>query len=267
MPHTSQEVPLAHHLSQARFDTYRRCASNDAEAFDLYCWNLQLTGAVFEMLGVVEIAVRNSIDRELRQWNAAQPQRSGEDPYNEEWLKHPAPPLYSLLNTTTRYGDSRSTYTAAKGRAVQDGDIRHPGHPRHGIDVNHDDVLAHVTFGTWPHLFPDPKFANSPRPPRGYSGRREGWRRVMWDQALKYSFPGQGGSYTVSRWISRMHELRNRVAHHEPLILTDIRSYHRTAARILKSIDPKISDWYTSTSRVPEILKHCPVDLTPYQLP
>ncbi|MGK4219440.1 hypothetical protein [Kocuria sp.] len=265
-PH-SQSFTMPTHLSQARFNTYRRCAAGDAEAFELYRWNLHLTGAVFEMLGVVEVALRNAIDRQLRQWNAAQSARPGDRPYSNKWLEHPAHPLYGLLNTKARGGYMRSTFDEARKLALKDGDLRRPGHPRHGHAVTHDDVLAHVTFGTWPHLFPDPRFEHIDLGTLSNNQRRkERFRRTMWEQALNPAFPGQGRSYTVGHWVGRMHELRNRVAHHEPLILANVRSYHLTAARLLMSIDPHIGNWYAGTSRVPEVLKRCPIDLTPHQL-
>ena len=250
---------LQRHLSAPRFLTYRARCSSDAEAMRLYTWNQELSGAVFQMLGTVEIALRNALDRELGAWNLKQA-RGG----TAEWLQHPAAPLYGLIVRKGRDGRTRSVYETAKGRAVQDGDLRHPGHPRHKHPVTHDDALAHVTFGVWPDLLPDPSL-------RGTSlstvspdkRRRENARRTLWAQALRHAFPGQTSEYTVERWVRRVHHLRNRVAHHEPLILADIRSYHLTAARLLRSIDPMMGDWYAGTSPVPAAIARCPIELQP----
>lgn len=35
-------------------------------------------------------------------------------------------------------------------------------------------------------------------------------------------------------------------------------SYHRTAARLLRAIDPVIGDWYAGTSRVPALVQRRP---------
>lgn len=255
------------YLSEARFKTYRSCCNSDAEAFALYLWNLRLTGGVFEMIGMVEVAMRNAIDDQIRTWNSSQPPYQGAS-YNQEWLKAPARPLWMLLNTRTRNGNIKSTYQDASYRALQDSNIRHPGHPRHGHPVTHDDALAHVTFGLWPRLFPDARYETTDLTTVGADERRrELARRTIWDQAIRHAFPGQGRSYTVAHWVARIHELRNRVAHHEPLILTDVASYHRTAARLLRSIDPGTGDWYAGTSRVPRLLRACPVDLLPHRIP
>lgn len=254
------------HLSEARFQTYRQCTSSDEEAFALYLWNLRLTGGVFEMIGIVEIALRNAIDEQLRIWNVLQPPRQGQI-YDDKWLKSPARPLWAILNTHTQNG-VKSTYNDAKYRAVQDSNLRHPGHPRHNHPVTHDDALAHVTFGLWPRFFPDARLENVDLSSLTADARRkESAKRVIWDQALCHAFPGQGRSYTIAHWVERIHALRNRVAHHEPLILADIASYHRTAARLLRAVDPAIGSWYAGTSRVPRILRSCPVELAPHRFP
>jgi hypothetical protein len=256
------------HLSAARFQTYRNCTASDEEAFALYFWNMRLTGGVFEMIGMVEIALRNAIDDQLKAWNVLQPPRRGQQvPYNDEWLRIPAGALWGLLNTRTRYG-TKSTYDDARYRALQDSNLRHPGHPRHGHPVTHDDVLAHVTFGLWARLFPDAQLEGIDLNTLSADDRRkEAAKRVIWNQALSQAFPGQGRSYTVAHWVGRIHALRNRVAHHEPLILADVASYHRTAARLLRAVDPSIGDWYAGTSRVPSLLRSCPVDLSSYRFP
>lgn len=255
------------YLSEARFKTYRDCCSTDSEALALYLWNLRLTGGVFEMIGMVEVTMRNAIDEELRAWNVLQAPRKGIS-FNEEWLRAPATPLWNLLNTKTRKGKLKSTYDETRFRAQADTNLRDPEHPRHGHPVTHDDVLAHVTFGTWPRLFPDVRHDGADLKKLSSEDRRkEQARRLLWQQALAKAFPGQGRSYTVSHWVSRIHALRNRVAHHEPLILTDVASYHRTASRLLRAIDPGIGDWYAGTSRVPHLLKACPVDLSSYRFP
>lgn len=257
------------HLSSARFQTYRNCAASDEEAFALYLWNMRLTGGVFEMIGMVEVAIRNAIDEQLRSWNVVQNPRQGRaTPYSDEWLRDPANPLWNLLNTRTRNGSIKSTYEDARYRALQDSNVRHPGHPRHGHPVTHDDALAHVTFGLWPRLFPDARLENVDLNTVSPADRRkEAAKRIVWTQAVSHAFPGQGRSYTVVHWVTRIHELRNRVAHHEPLILTDVASYHRTAARLLRAVDPSVGDWYAGISRVPRLLRSCPVELSIHRLP
>lgn len=262
MPQVFQVHAARHHLSDPRFATYRRYCADDMQAMQLYRWNLEVSGAVFEMLGVVEVAVRNAIDVQLRAWNAS----GGGDP---EWLKAPKKPLYGLLVTQPRYGKVKSTFEDAKHRAQQDSDLRWPGHPRHGHAVTHDDVVAHVMFGTWVNLLPDPRLKEPAARAAAskHARQRESRREVLWEASLKDAFPGQGGRYTVSYWLRRLYELRNRVAHHEPLILADLVSYHRTASRLLRAVDPRTGDWYSGISRVPALVAACPLDMTAHRSP
>jgi hypothetical protein len=53
-------------LSRDRLATYRRASANDLRrAIDLYCWNVALGSALFGPIGVLEVTLRNALDREL----------------------------------------------------------------------------------------------------------------------------------------------------------------------------------------------------------
>ena len=41
-------------------------------ALRLYLWNIELAGAFHSSLGLLEVILRNTIDAELRAWNASQ---------------------------------------------------------------------------------------------------------------------------------------------------------------------------------------------------
>jgi hypothetical protein len=45
---------------------------SDARALQLYDWNAAVSAALFEMIGRVEVIVRNGIHEQLTSWNAAQ---------------------------------------------------------------------------------------------------------------------------------------------------------------------------------------------------
>jgi hypothetical protein len=58
--------------------------------------------------------------------------------------------------------------------------------------------------------------------------------------------------------VDRLHRLRNRVAHLEPLVTTDVIGYHRTACRLLNAIDADLASWYAGTSRVVQVVRSRP---------
>lgn len=218
---------LAHHIGAPRFETYRKIALNhNYDAVRMYRWNLEMSGALHEALGLAEVFLRNAIDRELRVWNAAQPLRRGSPTFGPEWVKNPAGPLYAVLNPPSS-GKSKyrfSTYDDARKRAQKDLTERPLGHRRHGHPVDHDDLVAHMTFGTWKKLLAK-KNAAHPSGVGPYAQRR------LWTEAIVRAFPHHPSPAVIYYWVDRLHTLRNRVAHAEPLCDTDVMSYHRTIVR------------------------------------
>jgi hypothetical protein len=243
------------HLSPARLSTYLHHAKNHhGQALQLYLWNTEMSGALQEALSIAEVFLRNTIDAQLRVWNAAQPPR-GAQTYDWQWVKTPAKPLYGILNFRDRNKVMHSTYESARGRAASDMNLRQPGHLRHGVPVDHDDLVAHMTFGDWKKLIPK-------KDGRHPSGIGPGPQRDMWNLVIAKAFPNHPNPQVVWFWVDRLHAIRNRVAHLEPLCdLTDgeIMGYHRTVARLLRAIDPPLAEWYGGHSRVPEVCKRRPV--------
>lgn len=236
------------HLSTPRLAPYVAATGSRLEALRLYRWNLELSGSIHESLGVVEVMLRNAIDRQLQIWNQGRSAPIDTAPYGSNWVEHPARPLQAILNPRGRGGRApKSTYDSARERAVKDSNLRDPSHPRHGVIPNHDDIVAHITFGTWLKLLPSKRDAQGRIGPHGQRG--------LWNNALKHSFPHHADPLVVHHWAYRLHQLRNRIAHVEPLITTDVLSYHRTAARLLRAVEPAVGDWYAGVSRIPDIYK------------
>ncbi len=88
-----------------------------------------------------------------------------------------------------------------------------------------------MTFGTWNKLLPR-------RDMRHSSGLGPQAQRALWNAALCKAFPNHPHPTVIKYWVDRLHAIRNRVAHLEPLCDTDVMSYHRTIARLLRAIDP-----------------------------
>lgn len=246
-----QATVLQSHISAARFQPYLDCTTSPTAALALYRWNVVMSGAIHESLALVEVFLRNAIDRELQLWNSVRSAPAGAVPHTYEWVKNPAAPLHGILNPRGRGGVRKSTYESAKFVARQDADLRDPAHPRHRMAVVHDDIVAHITFGTWNNLLPhgDKKHA---------SGIGPGPQRGMWENSLRHAFPDQPDPLVIKYWVNRLHRIRNRIAHLEPLIATDVMSYHRTASRLLRAIDPDVGSWYAGVSRVPETFRKRP---------
>ncbi|MGN2635849.1 hypothetical protein ACTD5D_06580 [Nocardia takedensis] len=251
---------ITDHIATARYATYLApTGGDDRRALALYRWNIEMSGALQEATGIAEVFLRNAMDAQLRRWNAAQPPR-GTLIYNHEWVRNPAGSLYAILNPNSRrkLSDGRTikiqhvTYNDVLSRAQDAAHTRLPGHRRHGHPIDHDDIVAHMNFGTWTKLLPRKDLTDS-------SGIGPRAQRTLWIDALDKAFPNHSDPLVVRYWVERLHKLRNRVAHLEPLCDTDVMGYHRTVARLLNAIEPSLGSWYSGISRVPMVYRQKPV--------
>lgn len=213
---------------------------NERDALALYRWHSELTAAVQAILGTTEVVLRNAIDRELQQWNNLQSDTT------QSWLLHePEAPLRAL---------SAGKRKDALSRARKDAAARLHGHPRFGHVVNHDDVLAQVMFGMWKDLLPN-------HLPDAQPEKTENRNRLrLWEESLHRAFPlteDSNGEITFWR-VARIHKLRNRVSHMEPLLTVDITDEIDRAFKLLRSIDTDVANWVTGGSKVSEILGRRP---------
>ncbi len=206
---------LVQHFGLRRFDAYlNTCHGNHDDAAALYVWNVRMSGAAFEAIHVLEVVLRNAIDRELREWNQ---QYQGD----RDWLKNPHPYLETILN------EQRSLDVARERARKEIGRRREP---------LHDDVLAQLNFGSWRFLLPSE--ASVPK-------------QKIWDEALANSFPHWYGDWrSLVESIHAIYKLRNRIAHLEPIFRTNLRARRRQILNVLKAIDPSMHAWYLSHDRL-----------------
>lgn len=97
-------------------------------------------------------------------------------------------------------------------------------------------VVAQLTFGFWRYLT---------------SAAHE---VTLWRPALHHAFPSGTNRMDVDMRIGRAHKLRNRIAHHEPLLALDIQAIHDDLLHVAGLISPDLRDYIEQHSAVPEIL-------------
>jgi len=123
-------------ITEPRFGPYLlEAAGDETAALVGYHHNLRVSGAVYEDLAIVEVALRNAMDEQLRQWNTTQTDATGAR-LGPEWLLTPARLLRRLLR------DDLGKAAARAGCAGQ-------------AQPSHDDLLTHLTLGSWRYLLPD----------------------------------------------------------------------------------------------------------------
>lgn len=210
------ETDLPKFLGTPRFNRYLTDADGDFDrAVKLYVANIRLSGAAIEAINIVEVALRNAFDAHLRQWNR---DVNGV----EEWTTMPAPDLRDVIT----YQD---TLKKAKDKAERAVAGRR--------EVSHDDVLAHLSFGTWYYLMPS---------------TMNGPKRRIWNGALKSAFPyaTQVQPERIKDSIQIVYDLRNRVAHFEPIYDLHLAGKRSAMKKILHLMNRPISNWFADTERL-----------------
>jgi hypothetical protein len=99
-------------------------------------------------------------------------------------------------------------------------------------------VIAELTFGFWRYIL------------------TAHYQTTLWAPALRRAFPHLGSQRRAAVYplIDRLHSLRNRVAHHEPVHALNIAARYKELLHVSGWIDPAAAAWIGQTSRVPDVL-------------
>ena len=225
-------------ISIDRIRTYRSATNDDNAALDLYLWDRDIATAFLRDLAILEVALRNSMSAQLAH-------RWGPD-----WYSNPAMPL-----------DDRSSRALAKAWT----EIKEP--------KTAGKLAAQCMFGFWRDLLDKGDFIGSA--PRRIRCDYE----VLWRGVLDRAFPGgrQQARLEGKRWsrtyaldvVSRVKALRNRVAHHEPLVngfpfpgqrsRISIEEAHKDVLRLAAMLDRDLRTFIETWSEVPAIIARRPV--------
>lgn len=181
-------------LSHPRLSSYRKFfqVATDAEALGLYQWNEELSGALFRAVSLTEIVLRNQFHKVLSGKYGVFGTSGSRD-----WYQH------IVLNPISKKKIQGATHYKRHGTWL-------PRVPT----ASPDDVVSKLTFGFWPHLLDVVQdTAGSP---------------VPWGTMLLAILPGHR-QRLETHWRKLTHqdtffarldlcnELRNRIAHHEPI--------------------------------------------------
>lgn len=229
-----QIAALDRSITPTRMGTYLSAAAGDADrARTLYLWDRDLAVAFLGDLAILEVALRNAMSARL------------EAKWGPEWYKNPDMPLddRSMNTLSTAWGRITGEKTAGK-------------------------LVAQCMFGFWRGLLDKGDHAGKP-PRRVRCDYEELWRGVL-DKA----FPGGRvqAKKDAKRWnreyalavVSRVNELRNRVAHHEPLIYglplpgqerrLTVQEAHEDTMRLAAMLDRDLHGFLQGRSQVPGLL-------------
>ncbi len=218
-------------LSAERFATYLAAANGSRpNALALYEWNIRAASAIQQDLCHLEIGLRNAYDTALRKhW-----------PGPADWTNDPLGVFPRQRSTRGGKGtanpkakvDVNATPRTLLMKARQDagGSAAQPGK-----------VVAELSLGFWRYL----------------SIKRH--EKHLWVPYLHHAFPpGTDRSRDVDSRIFRLHTIRNRVAHHEPLLGVNLLARLGDILDLAKLINPDLSAYIDSTTQIRQVVADRP---------
>lgn len=231
-------------IPAARLAPYERaCAGTKVDAVDLYRWASSVALAVFDDLGVVEVAMRSAMAREL------------ETAYGSQWFRR-----------TDLLDDDTSKLIDDAWRVGRLGQLT--GTP----DVIHGKLVATLMFGFWVKILGRGTYQG-----KGTSRQRRIYDTTLWKPALRNAFPNVGNldRARVETAARRVQALRNRIAHHEHIVWgvplpgennpdgsilrMPVTAAHETLLTLAGYVDSGLEDWLRQYSQVNDRLSLRPV--------
>jgi len=205
-------------IGEARFSTYlHHYQGNEALALRLYSWNIAASTALWGPLGVLEVTLRNAINAKMRD-------RAG----REDWWGSP---------TTYLMERERRIIESAIGKL----EVRGNSNP------SADDVVAATSFGLWTGL-------TSEGLPRHSTLSYE---TTYWQPRLRHAFPHYGPPAKrkqLHRLLDDIRQIRNRIAHHEPIFKSDLSKVCDNIAVVAGYVSPEAEQYIRDSHRVDVVL-------------
>jgi hypothetical protein len=218
MPNTfsaQQILDLEAVLSPPRFGTYlREAGGNRHKAMELYCWNTDISAALYIMLQYCELSVRNGAVEAI------------EAVFGANWH----------LNRGFNY----TLPVLRGGRGYQ---------PRNDLQLcatrlpTAGKVVAELKFAFWQHLFVrgqqarvwDSQFA------KAFPGYN---KTITVAQARARMFDD----------IDKIRKLRNRIAHHEPIFARNLQEDRDRIREVIEWRRPQAAHWLDTVESVTQLL-------------
>lgn len=113
---------------------------------------------------------------------------------------------------------------------------------RQGRAITPGGIISHLTFGFWTMMF-----------------NKE--HEVLWQQTL-HRISTDAGRHGLRRKqfstpLVQIRHLRNRIAHHEPILHWPLQQYHADMMQLMEWIAPAAAGWCRQHDRFPPLLAQC----------
>jgi hypothetical protein len=228
-------------VSQPRLEVYLGAANGDKRrAVRLYEWNVMTAGAALSALAMVEVVLRNVTHVRIHDFHSSLHVDSAFRWYDE--------PNWFRGNSKGFTPRQLEQMTKAKFKAKDPG-VGRAARPPEGR------IVAELTLGFWRNLY------------------TRAYEHTLWYPALRAGFPfltarGPAGLEAVSDRFDGIHRIRNRVAHHEPLLNPiqrggsqrpfSIQDFATSSEELLSWIDPKLASWFAKNEKLTSAISRRP---------
>lgn len=209
MAYTPDEQLLEQWISGERLTRYR-AAREDTVA--LYLWNAALSAQLLELIGHVEVLMRNAIHTKLA------PHSPGQQWYTDSYYNFSSKAVGQIAS--------------ARANATRGNQPERPGK-----------VVAELMFGFW-------RFLLSSR-----------YQSTVWPR-VKTAFNGvpahARNRAELEEVVIRVHDLRNRVAHHEPVFHQSVHQHVADLMFLANYVDDRAARMLIDQTMIFEILSRRP---------
>ncbi|MDO4911564.1 MAG: Abi family protein [Corynebacterium sp.] len=222
-------------LSAPRWQTYINAAHQDPHlALELYEWSVELAGALMHDIAHFEIALRNRFCAAIESnWDGQQ-----------HWLLDPKSPVRKENQRLTFIEKAQSKQAVdlnARNRQRIDEVIRRLP----SANPTPDSIIAELPLGFWKHM------------------TARGQEQNLWIPYIYYAFPRGTSRSNVFEALSHINTLRNRVAHHEPLVseasAQQIAQCQKLIRDLLGMLLPELAEYISRTSKVKKLMDERPL--------
>lgn len=183
---------------------------------NLYAWNIEISAAFWGVYHMFEITYRNAIHQQLEVHTGV-----------SDWWNSS---LRSKIHQSELGTINRAITDASKNHAELQTPMATPAYT-----AGH--VVAELSLGFWTILLANKYHAS------------------LWTGNLENSFPQYTGKRNdLHKTLVRLTRLRNRIAHHEPVIERDLKLDEMYLLSIIDYINPKARQWVDLHSRIKSVL-------------
>ncbi|MCE6003395.1 Abi family protein [Acinetobacter junii] len=183
-------------LSVERLDSYKSYFNLNSydESLNLYLWNDALASCFFKLISIFEVAFRNMIHSELSRMYSNN--RTQGNIFNNDWYIHLM--NSGVLNPVSSNILKKTTHITRRGNLVPKNPAPIPGK-----------VIAAQTFGFWIKVIETTSASIN-------------WKNIFFNGlkghfALHETYWDSSAIEDLLVRLEEVNELRNRIAHHEPL--------------------------------------------------